>query len=195
MTDINALYLLLLWVFFRFKCLGMFSYGTAHSAGPPHLILISLCYGLLICAVWWWVRVWFCQTCHVAPGVQIKPEAGQCSKKRWVSKTQRLRLEHWYTFQVGSMLECGQYTQCSCFLCSLYSLCWWIRPGSGIPHREEKQEAVECHSSDLENVYLSIIYIPLSLSNWALHQCAWLSYFPLCIVKKSSRGVASLTKH
>lgn len=59
---------------------GHVTLGTAHYAGPPHLILISLCSSLFLCAVWWF-RVWFCQTCHVALGFQIATEGRANLKK------------------------------------------------------------------------------------------------------------------
>lgn len=49
LTDINDLYLLFYLVFYLVP--GHVTLGTAPSAGPPHLILISLCSSLLLCAV------------------------------------------------------------------------------------------------------------------------------------------------
>ncbi len=140
---------------------GHITLGTAHCAGPPHLILISLCSSILLCAVWWF-RVWFCQTCHLA---QIETEGRATLKKNvGISKTQQLKLEPWYTFQVGSMVQRGQYIQCSCFPCSLLTLCVGESGQAQVfPTEKRIWMPVTWRMLGVQIHYLSIIYIPLSL--------------------------------
>lgn len=160
---------------------GHVTLGTAHSAGPTHLTLISLCSSLLLYAVWW-VRVWFCQTCHVAR-CSNKGEEGQPAKNCFKNPT----AQAWALIPLPGWVDGSAWTIRSVFLfpvSSTYSLCWWIRPGSGNPHREEERVAVNATAVTwrmwgVQIHYLSIIYIPLSLCNCKLHQHGRLSYCSL----------------
>lgn len=126
-TDINGLYWLyyysiLFSLILQLYTPGHVTLGTAYSAGPPHLIPISLC-SSLHCVMSQGLVLsnmprssWFSN--------KIRGRATLKKRKETLGfKSPTAQLEHWYTFQVGSIVQHGQYVQCSCFLCSLLSLC------------------------------------------------------------------------
>lgn len=138
---------------------GHATLGTAHSVGPPHLILISHCSRMMIqglvlsnmpCSYWF------------SNKNPIKAPTG----------FKNPTVQAWTLIHLPSWIDGSAWTIHSVFLFPVFptnSLCWWIRPGSGIPHREEEWVEVECHSSDLENVGCAN-----QLPVYYLHSCFFL---------------------